>query len=40
MGDHIGYRYEILTFLGKGSFGTVSITFHLIWRLGIKMFWS
>lgn len=21
-GDHIGYRYEILSFLGKGSFGT------------------
>lgn len=21
-GDHIGYRYEILEFLGKGSFGT------------------
>jgi dual specificity tyrosine-phosphorylation-regulated kinase 2/3/4 len=22
MGDHIGYRYEIKEFLGKGSFGT------------------
>ena len=22
MGDHIGYRYEITEFLGKGSFGT------------------
>lgn len=22
MGDHIGYRYEIVEFLGKGSFGT------------------
>jgi dual specificity tyrosine-phosphorylation-regulated kinase 2/3/4 len=21
--DHIGYRYEIMGFLGKGSFGTV-----------------
>ena len=21
-GDHIGYRYEIIEFLGKGSFGT------------------
>lgn len=21
-GDHIGYRYEIVEFLGKGSFGT------------------
>jgi len=21
-GDHIGYRYEVLKFLGKGSFGT------------------
>ncbi len=20
--DHIGYRYEVLKFLGKGSFGT------------------
>lgn len=20
--DHVGYRYEILSFLGKGSFGT------------------
>lgn len=20
--DHIGYRYEVLQFLGKGSFGT------------------
>ncbi len=24
MKDHIGYRYEVLQFLGKGSFGTVS----------------
>ena len=30
MGDHIGYRYEIKEFLGKGSFGTVSIHFTLI----------
>ena len=22
IGDHIGYRYEVLEFLGKGSFGT------------------
>ena len=22
IGDHIGYRYEIVEFLGKGSFGT------------------
>ena len=22
MGDHIGYRYEVIEFLGKGSFGT------------------
>ena len=22
VGDHIGYRYEIVDFLGKGSFGT------------------
>ena len=22
VGDHIGYRYEIVEFLGKGSFGT------------------
>ena len=22
VGDHIGYRYEIIEFLGKGSFGT------------------
>ena len=22
MGDHVGYRYEIIDFLGKGSFGT------------------
>lgn len=21
-GDHIGYRYEVIKFLGKGSFGT------------------
>jgi len=21
MGDHVGYRYEVLSFLGKGSFG-------------------
>ena len=26
MKDHIGYRYEVLQFLGKGSFGTVSST--------------
>jgi dual specificity tyrosine-phosphorylation-regulated kinase 2/3/4 len=26
MKDHIGYRYEVLQFLGKGSFGTVSET--------------
>lgn len=23
MKDHIGYRYEVVEFLGKGSFGTV-----------------
>jgi len=23
IGDHIGYRYEVLSFIGKGSFGTV-----------------
>ena len=23
MGDHLGYRYEILEILGRGSFGTV-----------------
>ena len=22
IGDHVGYRYEIVEFLGKGSFGT------------------
>jgi len=22
MKDHIGYRYEVLSFIGKGSFGT------------------
>jgi dual specificity tyrosine-phosphorylation-regulated kinase 2/3/4 len=22
IGDHVGYRYEIIDFLGKGSFGT------------------
>ena len=27
MQDHIGYRYEIQEFLGKGSFGTVIILF-------------
>jgi dual specificity tyrosine-phosphorylation-regulated kinase 2/3/4 len=26
MKDHIVYRYEVLQFLGKGSFGTVSDT--------------
>lgn len=25
--DHIGYRYEILAFIGKGSFGTVRIIY-------------
>lgn len=23
VGDHIGFRYEIISFIGKGSFGTV-----------------
>lgn len=23
VGDHIGYRYEVISFIGKGSFGTV-----------------
>ena len=27
MGDHIGYRYEIREFLGKGSFGTALACF-------------
>ena len=27
MKDHIGYRYEVLSFIGKGSFGTVRIDF-------------
>jgi len=27
MNDHIGYRYEVLEFLGKGSFGTVRSLF-------------
>jgi hypothetical protein len=22
--DHIGYRYEVIAFIGKGSFGTVT----------------
>lgn len=26
MKDHIGYRYEVMEFLGKGSFGIVSLT--------------
>jgi dual specificity tyrosine-phosphorylation-regulated kinase 2/3/4 len=24
--DHIGYRYEVKSFLGKGSFGTCVLT--------------
>ena len=27
IGDHIGYRYEIIDFLGKGSFGTALACF-------------
>ena len=27
--DHIGYRYEVLEFIGKGSFGTVT-TLHFL----------
>lgn len=34
--DHIGYRYEVLEFIGKGSFGTVSKTSFLN-RLGFEM---
>ena len=30
MGDHIGFRYEIISFIGKGSFGTVSHYFYLL----------
>ena len=30
MKDHIGYRYEVISFLGKGSFGTVRIKLFLI----------
>lgn len=33
--DHIGYRYEVLSFIGKGSFGTV-ITSNVTY-LGSKM---
>lgn len=37
MKDHIGYRYEIIQFLGKGSFGTVKSL--LIERdIGFEMF--
>lgn len=28
MKDHIAYRFEILEFIGKGSFGTVIILFN------------
>lgn len=27
LGDHIGYRYEVIDFLGKGSFGTALACF-------------
>ena len=27
LGDHVGYRYEIVDFLGKGSFGTALACF-------------
>jgi hypothetical protein len=30
MKDHIGYRYEVLEFLGKGSFGTVKLLIKLV----------
>jgi dual specificity tyrosine-phosphorylation-regulated kinase 2/3/4 len=37
MKDHIGYRFEVLQCIGKGSFGQVTI-FLYKFQTGIKMF--
>ena len=38
MKDHIGYRFEILNFLGKGSFGIVILIKCINNVIGIEMF--
>lgn len=38
MKDHIGYRYEVQSFLGKGSFGIVSSAYLFnVMSIGFKM---